>query len=171
MPSLDSPAVAIARALRSLAAALLVALGAGACGSLQTRIDAPAITLDSVRIVSVAEARANIELGLRLTNPNRVDLAVEAIEYEITLDGRPAARGRTSRIDVLPAGGEARVDLAGQVDVTAVTSALMTLGSQLPVEYALTGTARLRNGTALDLARKGKITVARFDRLLAPGPR
>ena len=171
MPSFGRDAVAIQRALRSLAGALIVALSVAACASLQTKIEAPAVTLDSVRILSIADAKANIELGLRLTNPNRVDLAVEAIEYEVTLDGRPAASGRTSRLDVLPAGGEARVDLAGRVDVTAVATALMALGSQLPVEYAVTGIARLRSGASFDLSRKGKITVARFDRLLAPGPR
>jgi LEA14-like dessication related protein len=166
--TLEGEALAV-RARRS-AAALLALLAAAACTSLQTKIEPPVVTLDSVRILSVADAKANIELGLRLTNPNRFDLAVEAIEYEITLDGRPAASGRTSRIDLLPAGGEGRVDLAGRVDVTAVATALMALGSQLPVEYVLKGAARLRNGTAFDLSRKGKITVARFDRVLSPRP-
>ena len=73
-------------------------------------------------------------------------------------------------IDALPAGGEAKVELAGRVDVAALATALMTLGSQLPVPYALSGTVTLKNGTALGFSRKGEIPVMRFDRALGSRP-
>src|SRR6266511_1729330 len=117
----------------SIVPALLVPFLGAACTSIPTKLDPPVATLETVRILSVADARANLALVLRLSNPNRFDLVVDAIEYEVTLDGRPAGTGRTARVEPLPAGGDAKVELAGRVDVTAVATALMTLGSHVPV--------------------------------------
>jgi LEA14-like dessication related protein len=128
------------------------------------------VTLESLRIIRIADARADLSLRLRLVNPNDFELTIEAVELEVTLDGRPAASSRSVHVDKLPAGGEARIDLAGRVDVTVVATALMTLGSQLPVEYAVKGTATLPGGAVVPFARKGQIPVARFDRAFGPRP-
>ena len=163
--------VAISRWLRNFALpALLVLFLGAACTSIPTKLDPPVVTLETVRIHSVADARANVTLVLRLSNPNRFDLVVDAIEYEATLDGRPAATGRSVRIEPLPAGGDARVEIAGRVDVAAVATALMTLGSQVPVAYTFNGTVTLRDGSVLAISRKGEIPVARFDRVLGSRP-
>ncbi|HEY2968931.1 MAG TPA: LEA type 2 family protein [Casimicrobiaceae bacterium] len=154
----------------SIVPALLVLFLGAACTSMQTKLEPPVATLEAVRILSVADARANLALVLRLSNPNRFDLVVDAIEYEVTLDGRPAATGRSARVDPLPAGGDAKVELTGRVDVTAVATALMTLGSQVPVGYTFKGSVTLRDGSVLAFSRKGEIPVARFDRVLGPRP-
>ena len=150
-------------------ALLLLFLGA-ACTSISTKPDQPVVSLETVRILSVADARASVALVFRLSNPNRFDLVVDAIEYEATLGGRPAATGRSVRIDALPAGGDARVELAGKVDIAALATALMTLGSQVPVAYTFNGTVTLRDGSVLAISRKGEIPVARFDRVLGSRP-
>lgn len=147
-----------------------VLLFTAACTSVPTKPDPPTVTLDRVRIVNVADGKASISLVLRLANPNRIDLAIDSIEYELTLDGRQAASGRSAPMSPIPAQGETTVEIAGRVDVAAVATALMTLGSQLPVEYAFTGSVTLRDGSVLALSRKGKIPVARFDRLYGSRP-
>jgi LEA14-like dessication related protein len=163
--------VAINRWLKSFAVPALLALLLGAaCTSIRAKLEPPVVTLETVRILSVADARANVTLILGLSNPNRFDLVVDAIEYEVTLGGRPAATGRSVHIDPLLAGGDARVELAGRVDVAAVATALMTLGSQLPVAYTFKGTVTLRDGSVLVISRKGEIPVARFDRVLGSRP-
>jgi LEA14-like dessication related protein len=163
--------VAISRRLKSFAVPVLFVLFlAAACTSISTKPDQPVVALEAVRILSVADARANVVLVLRLSNPNRFDLVVDAIEYEATLGGRPAATGRSVRIEPLPAGGDARIEIAGRVDVAAVATALMTLGSQVPVAYTFNGTVTLRDGSVLAISRKGEIPVARFDRVLGSRP-
>jgi hypothetical protein len=92
------------------------------------------------------------------------------MEFDISLDGRPAVTGRTVHVDPLPPGGQARVDVAGKVDVAAVATALMTLGSQLPVPYAVNGAVTFSNGTALSFSRKGEIPVLRYDGTLGARP-
>jgi LEA14-like dessication related protein len=149
-----------------LAAMLLAA----ACTPTRPKLEPPTVTVESVRILRVADGMANLSLGLRLTNPNNFELAIAAIDFEVTLDGRQAASVRSVRMDPLPAAGEAKLELAGRVDVGAVATALMTLGAQLPVEYVLKGTATLRDGRALPFAHKGEIPVARFERALGARP-
>jgi LEA14-like dessication related protein len=141
-----------------------------ACTSMRSRIEPPQVTLEMVRIVRIADAKADISLSLKLSNRNDFELAIDAVEFEVTLDGRPAVSSRSVHVDTLPAGGEAKVELAGRVDVAAVATALMTLGSQLPVAYSLSGTVTLKNGTALPFSRKGEIPVARSDRALGSRP-
>ena len=157
MPSLRRTAL--------LGAALLVA----ACASLAPQIDPPQVTLEGVRVTRMAESKAEISLRLRLANPNASELVVKSLEYEVTLDGRQAASGRTTRVDPLPPGGEGTVELSGRVDVAAVVTAMMALGSQLPVAYTLKGTATVQDGLTLVFARKGEVAISKFDS--APGSR
>ena len=146
---------------------------AAACTVTKSTLEAPAapsVTVQSVRILSISEGKANLTLTLGLTNPNDFELAVAGVACEVILDGRPSASAHSVQMDPLPAHGEAKVELAGQVDVTAVATSLMTLGAQLPVPYTLKGTATLRNGIALPFSRKGEIPVARFERALGLHP-
>ncbi|HEX8010494.1 MAG TPA: LEA type 2 family protein [Casimicrobiaceae bacterium] len=143
---------------------------ASACTSMRPKIEPPQIALESVRIVRIAEAKADISVGLKLANRSDVQIAIDTLELDLALDGRPAVSGRSVRVGALPPGGEARVDLGGRVDLAAVANALMTLGSQLPVPYELKGTVTLEDGTALAFSRKGEIPVARFDRALGSRP-
>lgn len=163
--------VVTGRPLRLLVIAALVAtLLLASCTPPRPKVEPPEVTVERVRILRIAEAQASLTLTLRLTNPNNFALAVAAIDFEVTLDGRPTANVHSVRIDPLPAGGQATVELAGRVDVGAVAAALMTLGTQLPVAYVLKGTATLPDGTALPFARKGEIPVARFERALGARP-
>jgi len=145
-------------------------IAGGACTSARPKIEPPTITLDSIRVGRLAEARADVSLKLTLANHNDVELAIERVEFDISLDGRPAVTGRSIHIDPLPPGGEASLEIAGRVDTAAVATALMTLGSQLPVPYAINGTLTLRNGAALAFARKGEIPVMRFEGALGARP-
>jgi LEA14-like dessication related protein len=156
------------RALAVAAGCALVAISA--CTSMRAKTESPQVTLETVRIVRIADAKADVSLGLKISNRNDFELAIDAVEFDVTLDGRPAVSGRSVHVDALPAGGEAKVELAGRVDVAAVVTALMTLGSQLPVAYALSGAVRLKNGTALPFSRKGEIPVGRSDRALGSRP-
>ena len=128
------------------------------------------ITLDTVRVGRIAEAKADVSLKLTLANRNDAELPVDRVEFDVTLDGRSAVSGRSVHVDVLPPGGEAKVELAGRVDVAAVATALMTLGSQLPVPYVVSGTLTLRSGTALSFSRKGEIPVQRFQGAMGARP-
>jgi LEA14-like dessication related protein len=157
-------------AMRRLAVVSCCALLAGACTGVRTGLEAPQVTLETVRVVKIAEGKAEVSLNLKLTNRSDVELAIDAVEFDVALDGRSTVNGRSVHVDPLPAGGEAKVELSGRVDLAAVATALMSVGSQLPVAYSLSGTIRLKNGAALPFSRKGEIPVTRFDRALGSRP-
>jgi LEA14-like dessication related protein len=152
-------------------AALGVVLLAAACASVALKVDAPQVSLEAVRVTRIVDSKAEISVRLRLLNPNATELVINELAYEITLDGRQAASGRTQRVDRLPPGGEGRVELSGRVDVGAVATAMMALGSQLPVQYTVSGTAAVQNGLSLSFSRKGEIAVSRFDPAAGSRPR
>ena len=145
-------------------------LAASACTFNRPKIEPPSITLDSVRVDRIAEAKADVSVRLTLANRNDYELAVDRIEFDVALDGRTAVTGRSVHVDPLPPGGEAKVELAGRVDVAAIATALMTLGPQLPVPYSVSGTLTLKNGTALAFSRKGEIPVLRFEGAMGGRP-
>ena len=151
----------------AVAAILVIA----ACATPAPRVEAPQVSLESVRVTRIVDGKAELSVGLRLSNPNASALAIKAVDYEITLDNRPAASGHTARVDTLPAGGEAKVDLAGRVDVGAVAAAMMVLGSQLPVAYTLKGSVTVQGWAPISFSRSGKIEISKFDSAFGTPPR
>jgi LEA14-like dessication related protein len=146
------------------AAVLLVT----ACVPFGQKFESPEVTLETLRIIRLADAKAELAIGLRLFNPNTYALPVDRVEFDVLIDSRSAVSGRTVHVDPVPAKGEAKVEISGRVDVSAVATALMAIGSQLPVDYVISGTITLSDGTALPFARKGRIPVVRFDRGFGP---
>jgi LEA14-like dessication related protein len=158
------------RRLRLVAAGAFVII-AGCASVTAPHIEPPQVTLESVRVTRIVDGRAELSVALKLSNPNASPLAVRAVDYEVTLDNRPAASGHTVRIETLPAGGETKVELAGRVDVGAIATAMMALGSQLPVAYTLTGTVTVQNWAPVSFSRSGKIAVSKFDSAFGTSPR
>jgi LEA14-like dessication related protein len=152
--------------------AVAAILSITACATPAPRIEAPQVSLESVRVTRIVDGTAELSVGLRLSNPNASALAIKAVDYEIMLDNRPAASGHTVRVDTLPAGGEAKVDLAGRVDVGAVAAAMMVLGSQLPVAYTLKGSVTVQGwASPISFSRSGKIEISKFDSAFGTPPR
>jgi LEA14-like dessication related protein len=149
---------------------LIAVLLVTACVPFAQQFESPEVTLETLRILRIVDAQAELSIGLRIVNPNTYALPVDKVEFDVLIDARPAASGRTVHVDPLPAKGEAKVEISGRVDVAAVATALMTIGSQLPVDYIVKGTITLTDGTALPFARKGRIPVVRFDRGFGPRP-
>jgi LEA14-like dessication related protein len=148
------------------ATALLVT----ACIPFGQQFQSPEVTLETLRILRIVDAKADLTIGLRVYNPNTYALPVDRVECDVLIDSRPAATSRSVHVDPLPPMGEAKVELSGRVDITAVATAMMSIGSQLPIEYVVKGTITLTDGTVLPFARKGRIPVARFDRSLGARP-
>ena len=61
---------------------LLALLLASACTTMRSKMEPPQITLESVRIVRIAEGKADLSASLRLANRNDFELAIDdTIEY------------------------------------------------------------------------------------------
>ena len=149
---------------------LVVAWLVAGCTPFGQQFQSPEVTLETLRIVRIADGKAELLIGLRVINPNTYALPVDKVEFDVAIDGRPAGTSRSIHMDPLPPKGEAQVELSGRVEIGAIATALMSLGSQLPIDYVVIGTLTLSDGTSVPFARKGRVPVARFDRGFGPRP-
>lgn len=92
--------------------ALLLPLGLAACSGLPLNAAAPKVSVAEVGIRHLDLYEQHYDVGLQVTNPNGFELQIEALEFELELNGQPFARGRSRTATVIPAlsGTVLRVD-------------------------------------------------------------
>ena len=79
---------------------LFVVLGLVACSSLPLNALAPKVSVAEIDIKSLGLFEQRFDVGLRVSNPNDFDLQIEALEFELELNGRAFAKG-LSRVSTL----------------------------------------------------------------------
>lgn len=92
----------------------LIALCLTACSGLPLNAVAPKVSVAGVDTKSLGVFEQRVEVGLRVDNPNDFDLTIEALDFELELNGRPFAAGQTRATTLIPAASSAlvRVDAA-----------------------------------------------------------
>lgn len=142
--------------IRRRALLILVAITLAACAALSPRLEAPKVVASSVRVVAASLPDVRLAVELTLSNPNAVDVALEALDARVALDGERFAAVALDRPVTLPANGEARVSLSARGDASVALAALgRALGAARPLRYEITGEARLADGTRLPFVRRG----------------
>lgn len=79
---------------------LVLLLALAACGGLPTNAVPPRVSVAEVDLRSLGVLEQRFDLGLRVANPNDFDLVIEALDFELEVNGRPFARG-LSRVSTL----------------------------------------------------------------------
>jgi len=106
-------------------ARLLVPLALAGCASLASHLlEKPTIRFEAATLTGATREAAEITLDFQVTNPNRVSLPLGAIDYRLSVDGRPLLAGTKRE----------RVDLAGHAETAVslpVTLRFRDLGSVL----------------------------------------
>jgi LEA14-like dessication related protein len=72
---------------------LLFVLGLAACSGLPFNAVAPKVRVADVDIKSLGLFEQRFDVGLRISNPNDFDLTIEALDFELEVNGRPFAAG------------------------------------------------------------------------------
>jgi len=87
-------------------------LGLAACSGLPLNAVAPKVSLAGVEVKSLSLFEQRFDAQLRVANPNDFDLTIEALEFELEVNGRPLATGLTRASALIPATSSAllRVD-------------------------------------------------------------
>lgn len=82
---------------------VLLALGLAACSGLPLNAKAPKISVAEVDVRSLGLLEQRFDVGLRVANPNDFDLTLEALDFELEVNGRPFARGLSRVSTLIPA--------------------------------------------------------------------
>ncbi|ODU33888.1 MAG: hypothetical protein ABS92_15920 [Thiobacillus sp. SCN 63-374] len=79
---------------------LFLALGLAACTGLPLNAVAPKVSVAEVDVKSLGLFEQHFDVGLRVSNPNDFALNIEALDFELEVNGRPFAQG-LSRVPTL----------------------------------------------------------------------
>ena len=121
--------------------------------------------VNDVRLDRIEGASAIFVASVTLTNPNDREIAVDALDATLTIEGEVVATAGLSAPVTLPAKGTAPADIAARTGVDAilraVANAMRRFGSGTPsspeLRYALDGRARLANGLQIPFRRTGEL--------------
>jgi LEA14-like dessication related protein len=138
------------RAATALAAALLIA----ACATLG-QPKAPEVTLEGVTAATLGPGGARARVQLAARNPNAYDLAVDALDYMLSLDGRSVGGGTLVRSVVLKAGAVTPIELSVRVDFASLGQVIDRAARSGNVPYELSGEMTLASGLRLPFQRRG----------------
>ena len=144
LPGLESPVRSRMTLRRATAGVCLVALTAlGGC-ALTPHFEKPTLAVRHVDVESANFTEQHLRVHVRAHNPNRIDLPIHSIRYDVALGGEPLGRGETDSAFVVPARGDA------DFSMTVTTHLATVLVKLLPklkdgghgLEYHIDGTVR-----------------------------
>ena len=95
------------RRLAGLAAAMLGLTALGGCAGLRLGMQKPEVTVANIRLLDGNLFEQRFVLTLRITNPNRVEIPIEGLSFDLDLNEQPFAKGVSNRALVVPRLGEA----------------------------------------------------------------
>jgi len=133
------------------------------------RLSAPRVTVDSVRVERITGAEASFLVTLNLTNPNAREIAVDAIEANVSIEDVSVGSATLTAPLKLPANGEATATLQARAGIAAALGIAADLaqraqeqrasGQPTRVRYAVSGTATLEGGVPIPFSRSGDFRI------------
>jgi LEA14-like dessication related protein len=117
------------------------------CSALPLNAVPPKVSVAEVEVRSLGLFEQHFDVGLRVANPNDYDLTIEALDFELEINGRPLAKGVSRGGVLIPAASSTvvRVDATMQShDLIEQIKALQTESLKDGVPYRIRG--RVKTG-------------------------
>ena len=148
------------RCLASCLAGLLV-LYISSCSGLSKK---PEITLAGIDFVGLGLLEQRFVLKLAIRNPNEVDLPVNALNFDVELNGRHFASGASERPLIVPRRGESVLEV---MTVSRLGNVLKQMreaqkGGRDRMAFRIYGNAEVEGFGRLPFERMGEIPVVSF---------
>jgi len=139
----------------------LVVLALSAVGCQQIGMASPDVTLADIRLTRLTPTETTAEIDLRVTNPNRVPLAIAGSMHELSIDGKKigtATADQPFRVDALSSNVQtAELNISNLSVATQLRSILQ--GRRF--DYAIDSTIHLADGIfPLNLTNTGTFNAA-----------
>ena len=127
---------------------LLLALGvlAPGCASFAPHLKAPDLRVVGLTYLGGDNRHQQLRLRIQVTNPNNQQIAVHAIDYQVSLAGSHFADGSSAEPFTVPALGQSEFNLNVNADVAALVSVVGAHLNDSTLDYELTGTLHLAEG-------------------------
>src|SRR5580698_3346606 len=129
-------------ALRTLLLVPITALLA-ACSAMLPKLEPPKVDLVGVTIEGGNLKSERLEFTLQVTNPNNRSLAVERIDYVLTLSGVDFGSGTSAEPFTLAALGQTEVRLEVTADLAKAVQAVISHLGDPSLDYQVSGHVKL----------------------------
>ena len=133
------------------------------------RVAAPRVAVDNVRLERITGTEATFEVVLSLSNPNAREIAVDAIDANLTIEDVPVGSATLVSPLRLPANGEATATVQARAGISAVLRVAAEIsqraqeqrgtGQPVRLRYAVSGTAMLEGGWSIPFSRNAEFVV------------
>jgi len=131
---------------KTLSAALLLLAGLlAACTGLRN-LETPEVVVTAIRPLDATLLEQRFEVDLRIYNPNNRDLAIDGVDFELSINDSRLARGSGGRQLLLPRLGEAETTVRVSTTVFDVARQLMNAPQAETLSYRLSGRIHLGSG-------------------------
>ena len=133
-------------ALHRLLLAAVATLALGGCAS-TLKLEAPKLSVISMKMHSADIFSQRILVRMRVMNPNARELPIKGITYRIEVNDAELAEGVSDTPFVVPAMGEAEFDVNLTANLASALSQLLgKRGSSDTLDYRLVGNVALSSG-------------------------
>lgn len=109
-------------------------------------VEAPRVSVASVTLKSLGLVEQRFDIGLRVANPNDFDFTIEALDFDIEVNGKAFARGLARTGTLVPAFSTSVVKVEATTASRALLEqfkALSSDGLKRGVPYRIVGRARI----------------------------
>jgi LEA14-like dessication related protein len=127
------------------------ALGLAGCSLFVPRFEQPTLSVVNVQLLKSDLWHQELNVRMRVQNPNDRTLPIKGLSYELDLDGQDFAHGVSGASFVVPARGEAEFDMSVSANMASVLIKLLGQGGN-QVEYRITGKIALSAGLLRSIA-------------------
>jgi LEA14-like dessication related protein len=124
---------------------LALSVWLGACSLVTPKYNRPNVTVSSIQMRSGNLLQQNFAVKLTIQNPNDRDLPVRGVHAELNVGGEQIASGISDRAIVIPAFGEAEIDVIVTANMLLALAKLTNKLNQQAdsIDYDLTGAASI----------------------------
>jgi LEA14-like dessication related protein len=124
---------------------MVLSVWVSACSLVTPKYNRPNVTVSSIQLRSGNLLQQNFAVKLNIQNPNDRDLPVRGVHAELNVGGDQIASGVSDRSIVIPAFGEAEINVTVTANMLLALSKLTTKLNQQAdtIDYDLTGAASI----------------------------
>ena len=144
--------------LLSRPAALLAVLVVAACASLEDA-QPPQVSIADIKFLKSGLLEQDIELDLRLRNPNNFDLPLDGMTFDLMLNGQHFAEGFSDESVTIPRFGEAHLPVTASTSLIDLARQALGIARSGELDYQINGRAYLgglRSGS-LPYEKRGRL--------------
>jgi len=153
---------------RSTALAIVGAAVLAACAD-APRVAAPRVAVETVRLDRITGTEATFEVVLSLSNPNAREIAVTAVDANLTIEDVPVGSATLVSPLRLPPNADTTAAVQARAGISAVLRVVAEIsqrareqrstGQPVRLRYAVSGTAMLEGGWSIPFSRSAEFVV------------